>query len=242
MARIYNLTKDVPDGRDFKLHYEPHTSVRLPSTVDLRAKCPPVFDQGDLGSCTANAGVGARMYQSVSTMLSRLDLYYCERVLEGTINQDSGASIRDICKVLNKWGVCEESFYPYDITKFTQPPSPAAACNAFKYIINVYHSLSTLDDIKNYLAFNQKPIIMGMDVYTSFESDKVAKTGSVPMPKKNEQMLGGHAVLIVGYSNTKKKLIVRNSWGTNWGMEGYFYLPYDYVSKGLAYDFWVIDK
>jgi C1A family cysteine protease len=242
MSHIYNLVRSEPDERDFK-HEFGAAPVSIPTLIDLRTYCPPVFDQGQLGSCTSNAGVGARMMVgNIKTLLSRLFLYYEERLIEGTVNQDSGAQMRDICKALNKYGVCEETLEPYDITKFANAPSNTAIANAVKYKINAYKSLLTLTDIRTYLAVNRKPVLMGMDVYDSFESASVAKTGIVPMPNINkEQLLGGHAVLIVGYANTKNLFIVRNSWGSNWGDKGYFYLPYNYITKKLAYDFWVIE-
>ena len=257
---IYNLKRDVEDVRDFQVTkvVAPVKGVRLPSSVDLRGKMPAVFNQLSIGSCSSNAGVANVMYlKNHSELLSRLFLYYKERELEGTVNEDAGAQMRDICKALNQFGVCSEQYFPYDITQFAATPTPEAITDAITHKILAYHSLSTITDIKNNLALRQKPVLIGMSVYESFESDAVAKTGIVPMPNLAvEKNLGGHAILCCGYrdaSLTQKLLspftgksagsfIVRNSWGANWGDKGYFYLPYEFVTKGLAFDFWSIDN
>lgn len=264
-SHIFNLKRQPVDNRDLKL--ATFRAVSIPTKMDLRSKCPPVFDQGQLGSCTANAGVAARMMRDgISTTLSRLYLYYEERALEGTTGEDAGATMRSICKALHKSGVCPEAAWPYDAGKYADKPSDAATDAAGTYKIAVYKTFSNdgVDDvtqIKQYIATNNRPVLLGMEVYESMESDAVAKSGIVPMPGKNESLLGGHAVLAVGYddefnygttcigsilgalvgSSTKGAFLVRNSWGADWGQEGYFWLPYAYVQKGLAYDFWVLE-
>lgn len=262
MKYVYNLKRDKFDERDrhFAHSISPISSVKLPSSVDLRYKCPPVYDQGELGSCTANAGCTCRaiLANRPQLNLSRLFLYYEERNMDGTVQEDSGASVRDICKAVSKYGVCEEQFMPYNIEKFADPPSFEAIQNAQKYKINAYKKLNNLNEIKQSLALRQQPVLAGIDIYDSFESEEVAKTGIVPMPQATEENKGGHAVLIVGYvdknnmisliknalsSNEASKgyLIVRNSWGASWGEHGYFYMPYEYVNKGYAYDFWLME-
>ena len=243
--RIYNLKRQKTDKRDksLKVLLDPHAAVQLPPMVDLRSKCPAVYNQLALGSCSANAGVAARvMLDNLQVQLSRLDLYYLERKIEGTIKKDSGAQMRDIGKALQTYGVCEEQFFPYDITKFTNTPSVNAISNAINYKITSYHAVASQTEIKQNIALKQQPVLVGIDVYESFESATVEKTGIVPMPKKGEQMLGGHAVCCVGYDDTKKVFIMRNSWGANWGQAGYFVLPYTYFTKGFAYDFWALQK
>lgn len=204
----YLLKKDKKDERDFRFSsvINVHSAVALPTSVDLRHLCPPVYDQGQLGSCTANAGCAARsmLLGKPDLMLSRLFLYRKERELEGTVAEDAGASMRDICDALYKFGVSEESFMPYDINEFTKDPSTAAIQNALQYKIKSYLSVSGLTGIKQALALTQKPVLLGMVVYESMESETVSSTGILPMPKKGEQQLGGHAVLVVGYVDTTK--------------------------------------
>ena len=239
----YGHIKDTPDKRDL-IHPGKPFLAKLPAKVDLRLKLAPVFDQGQLGSCTANALVGLREYMAGVTtlqgLLSRLFLYWEERKIEGTTNSDSGAQIRDGMKALANVGVCPEADDPYDITKFTATPSSKAVADAAPWRISVYQRIANLKAAKAALAAGD-PVVFGFDVYESFESDAVAKTGIMPMPKKGEQLLGGHAVLAVGYDDSKKWLIVRNSWGPNWGDAGYFYMPYTVFTKYFS-DAWMATK
>ncbi|VBB05746.1 cysteine peptidase histidine active site [Lucifera butyrica] len=245
IQRVYKLKPDSPDLRDYLYVAKTYKDAKdLPSMVDLRAQCSPVVDQGELGSCTANAiASGLREYlllkaKQVWVALSRLFLYYEERLLEGTVEEDSGATIRDGMKVLKTIGVCPETDYPYDIAKFTDPPTEQALEDAKQYTISEYHRVTSLTKLKTALA-EEQPVVIGFYVYSSFESDEVAATGIVPMPNTwKEELLGGHAVLVVGYDDAKEWAIVRNSWGENWGDKGYFYLPYKYWSSGLVTDMW----
>lgn len=258
MEYKYGYKKDKIDKRDlqFSATILPHSDVVLPSSVDLRSKCPLVYDQGKLGSCTANAGCACRvMLMNGSDLnLSRLFLYFTERGIEGNIKKDSGASLRDTCKSIFKFGVCEEQYMPYVEEKYDHIPSRKAFINANSYKISAYKSLGTLEEIKQNLALRQQPVLMGMDVYESFESELVSQTGKMRMPGKNEKNLGGHAVLAVGYKDAKRAsgfmhknkgnsgyLILRNSWGENWGDKGYFYMPYEYVTPDYTYDYWIME-
>jgi C1A family cysteine protease len=241
---IYKLKKDKEDLRDFSFKAIKYKKIsELPTKVDLIKKCSPVVDQGNLGSCTANAIVsGLREYILISsniqlTLLSRLFLYYEERKIEGTINEDSGAELRDGMKVLNKLGVCPETDYPYIIANFRDAPTKIALKHAIKYKITAYQKVWDLDSLKASLA-EKNPVVCGIKIYSSFESESVAKTGIVPMPKSYEPLLGGHAVLAVGYDNKKQQVILRNSWGTEWGDYGYFYIPYK-VFEFLIMDMWI---
>lgn len=245
MKRVYNLKADQLDLRDY-IHCPmliTHPKELL-DVVDHRSECSPIVDQGKLGSCTANAIVsGLREYLLLQAKqswvaLSRLFLYYEERLLEGTVNQDSGAEIRDGMKVLTNIGVCPEAENPYDITKFTNPPTKQNILDANQYKISKYQRVSNLTMLKAALMEGQM-VVIGIKVYSSFESEEVAKTGIVPIPDiEKEELLGGHAVLVVGYDDTKEWAIVRNSWGENWGDKGYFYLPYEYWTKKFTMDMW----
>jgi C1A family cysteine protease len=243
----YGWTPDLPDARDYLFSASESVLRALPSRVDLRDDCPPVYDQGQLGSCTANA-IGAafeymqRKQALTDFMPSRLFVYYNERQVEGTVGQDSGAMIRDGIKSVNQLGVCPEDIWAYDITRFAEQPPAEAYTQAEDHQATVYQRiLPILAQMQGCLA-GGTPFVFGFSVYESFESEQVAATGVVPMPSRSERLLGGHAVLAVGYDDQTQRFIVRNSWGTGWGMDGYFTMPYSYLTnRSLASDFWAID-
>jgi C1A family cysteine protease len=241
--QIYGWKPDLPDQRDFL--YKLAVPVAVPPKVDLRQFCPPVYDQGQLGSCTANAIGAAMEFEQIKKKAtpfvpSRLFIYYNERSMEGTVNSDSGAMIRDGVKSVNKLGVCKETTWPYIIAKFKTKPVKKAFTEGLKYESKVYSSVGQdMNSVKSCLASGD-PIVFGFTVYESFEGPDVAKNGIMPMPAKKEKSLGGHAVLAVGYDDSKKWMIIRNSWSNKWGDKGYFYMPYDYFFSKLTSDFWVI--
>ena len=238
---------DLPDARDHLYAAPMAVLQKLPTAVDLRSKCPPVYDQGQLGSCTGNAIAGAIQFgrmkakQKPNFVPSRLFIYYNERVIEHTVNTDAGAQIRDGIKSTVKQGVCTEKTWPYDISKFTVKPPPAAYKEASKYQVTSYSRVTqTLSQFKGCLAHGY-PFVFGFTVYESFESPQVAKTGVLDMPAPSEQVVGGHAVLAVGYDDKSQRFIVRNSWSEKWGQKGYFTMPYAYLTQSnLADDFWTI--
>lgn len=237
--------KDLSDQRDIK--FKVTAPKPTPPLIDLRPLCPPIYDQGELGSCTSNALAAAYEFEKMKQkqsffMPSRLFIYYNERVMEKTVKSDAGAALRDGIKSLNIQGVCPEDMWKYNIKKFATKPSSKCYSTAKKNEVQQYLSINntSLNDIKQCLALGF-PFVFGISVYESFMSDEVAKTGIVPMPKLNESLEGGHATLGVGYDDSKKMIITRNSWGLDWGINGYFYLPYDYItSSQLASDFWTI--
>ncbi len=243
---IYGWIPDLPDHRD-KL-YSAFTKVaveKLPARIDLRPKCSPIQDQGQLGSCTANAlagNVDLLKKQQLKKVLdfSRLFIYYNERVIEHTIGSDSGAMLRDGIKTLVKQGACPELEWPYDIAEFAKQPSEKAYKDALSYQITSYYRINSLEQMKHTLSTGY-PFVFGFSVYESFESPQVASSGIVPLPQKGERLLGGHAVMAAGFDDTSKQFVVRNSWGTSWGQKGYCMIPYDYLTnKNLASDFWTI--
>lgn len=221
----------------------PNLPVRreLPGKVDLRATCSEIGDQGKLGSCTAWAmGRGLREYMEnknheAYTQLSPLYFYYKEREIEGSINDDAGATITDGMTVLKDNGIAPEVDWPYVIEKFAVAPPAVAEANAAKFKVAKTLPIRGLDQVKNQLA-SGNTVAFGFRVFKSFMGKDVASTGIMPMPKQGEQLMGGHAVLAVGYDDEKKVLIVRNSWGTKWGDKGYFYMPYDNMKWSM--DFW----
>ena len=242
----YGWIPDLPDQRDHLYAAPPVFLAALPPSTDLRASCPAVYDQGQLGSCTANAIGGAIEYDRLLQKLpdfvpSRLFIYYNERVIEGTVHSDSGAQIRDGIKTVASQGVCPETEWPYDIAKFTEKPSAQSYKDAVTDRAISYQSLvQDLNQMKGCLASGY-PFVFGFTVYESFETMAVAQSGHAPMPGSGERAIGGHAVMAVGYDDSQQWFLVRNSWGARWGLAGYFTLPYAYlIQPGLASDLWTI--
>ena len=244
----YGWRADSPDMRDYLLAVEP--AKALPRSKSLRRHMPPVYDQGQLGSCTANS-IGAilefnemKQAESDAATPSRLFIYYNERAMEGTISQDSGAEIRDGIKSVAQLGAPPETDWPYVITKFARKPPAKAYSDARKHqAIRYARVVQSEMGIQNVLAAGY-PISFGFTVYESFESD-VGSDGIVPMPQPDESVIGGHAVVAIGYKLIRRQLYFecRNSWGPDWGDDGYFWLPASYVtSHSLARDFWVIEQ
>lgn len=238
----YGWSPDLPDQRDF-LYAAPTPFQRnLPDQVDLSTKCPPVYDQGQLGSCTANAIAAAIEFdQKKKFVPSRLFIYYNERAIEGTIASDSGAQIRDGIKSVSTQGAPPERLWPYNVSAFSQKPPDSVFSAAKADLITLYQRLiQDLNTMQGCLASGY-PFVFGFTVYDSFESAAVAKSGILGMPQASEKIVGGHAVMAVGYDNKKSLFLVRNSWGADWGLKGYFKIPYAYLlSPKLASDFWTI--
>ncbi|HXR72710.1 C1 family peptidase [Actinocrinis sp.] len=255
----YGWVPDLPDARDH-VYSAPHLGlVNPPPRVDLRPQLPAVYDQGKIGSCTANSIAAAVEFELLRQQLadfvpSRLFIYYNERATEGHVEYDSGAQIRDGIKSIASLGVCPETEWPYDDTppatdggawppqaRAGQRPSQNCYEDALKTKALSYRRvLRTIEQLKGCLA-EGFPFVFGFTVYESFESQAVAQSGDAPMPSAGEQALGGHAVLAVGYDDDTKRFLVRNSWGPEWGKGGYFTLPYAYLTEpGLASDFWTV--
>ena len=240
---VYNLIiKRIPS---LELKHKLLTTMKLPTSIDLRNKMPPVYDQGQLGSCTANALAACFEYEDNNAFIpSRLFIYYNERVIENNINTDSGACLYDGIKSIQKTGVCSENLWPYNISKFKIKPTKNCYTDAENYkALDVTNIQQDITSMKTSLA-NGYPFVVGISVYASFESKKVSNTGIVPMPDiHKEELLGGHAVLVCGYDDLNQRWILRNSWGSSWGDKGYFYLPYLYLlDSHLSSDLWNITK
>lgn len=251
---------DLPDARDHYFAVKPATMRKLPATVDLRPGCPSVYDQGNIGSCTANAIAGAieferrKAKQKPGFTPSRLFIYYNERSMEGSVANDAGAHIRDGIKSVNKQGVCAEKMWAYDDTaavsdggpwpagaKPAQKPPKTCYAAALAYqAIQYQRVMPILGQMRGCLA-EGNPFVFGFTVYASLYDGNGAPRKVVPLPASRDRVLGGHAVLAVGYKDAAQQFIVRNSWGPHNQDKGYFYMPYSYLTdSNLADDFWVI--
>lgn len=248
VVRRYGWKRDRPDPRDRRLQLLPPQP--FPDVLDYRAShlMPPIWFQDQLGACTAFALL--RCYQwshrwqessSENEDLSKLFLYWCERRREGTLDEDGGASLRTGCKVLNSEGVCLEDLWPYDISKWNvEPPSECFAEAQKHQAIDYFQVPQTLVGIKQALM-QDFLVACGLRIHENFESEDVTKTGVVPMPAG--RFVGGHAVTVCGWDQPRQVFILANSWGTNWGMDGFFTVPMDYLlSPSFASNFWVMRK
>ena len=238
---------DLPDARDHIYSAPVPTLMTLPLSVDLRPACPAVLDQGQLGSCTANAIANAHLFDQMKQASaspfapSRLFIYYNERVMEHTASEDAGAMLRDGIKSIAKQGVCPERQWKYSPSKFAQKPPAACFTAALDHQAVSYQRLpQTLLQMKGCLATGY-PFVFGFTVYESFESARTAETGVANLPRPSEHVVGGHAVLAVGFQDAQQRFIVMNSWGSGWGDEGCFTIPYAYLTDdNLSADFWTV--
>jgi len=235
--------------------------LALPPAVDLRPQIPwPPYDQGAIGSCTANAIAGAiqfdrhKQQQNPDFTPSRLFIYYNERAMEHSTPVDAGAQIRDGIKSVAHQGVCKETTWPYDPVEADpgthlfppgSPPAtkpPAAAYHEAESYKAVSYSRvqQSLAQMKGCLA-EGFPFVFGFSVYSSLYDANGNPLAVVPMPSGADNLLGGHAVLAVGYDDSRQLFTIRNSWGGDVQDHGYFYLPYSYLTDdNLANDFWTI--
>ena len=246
----YGWIRDLPDPRDHvkALTFE-EAMKPLPDSHSLRDKMPSVYDQGQLGSCTANAIGACLQYQQMkekevegANIPSRLFIYWNERELEGTTNSDSGAQIRDGMKVIGTVGAPAEADWPYDINKFTVKPPTQAYSDALQFTAK-YGRITQSSHSFMASTYFGRPVVFGFTVFESFE--RIGSDGIMAMPDINrEQVLGGHAVVIVGYKQINNNLYfeVRNSWGPGWGDQGYFWMPAAYaIDPNYCSDFWHVD-
>lgn len=254
----------APDRCSAFLKFDPSqpTQATLPTATDLRPWCSPIENQGQLGSCTANAGVGLVEYYERKTHgnhidASRLFLYKATRNLMKQ-KGDTGATIRKTIMAMVLFGVPPEEFWPYTDKAPAFDVEPSAFCYSFaenyktiKYYRHDPQGATTetvLDHLKTYLAAGH-PAEFGFSVY-DLSIQQAAGDGKIPFPSAKENVVGGHAIMAVGYDDnveiknnidghvSKGALMIRNSWGTGWGEKGYGYLPYEYILKRLAKDFW----
>jgi C1A family cysteine protease len=260
----YGWKKDKIDERDrmFSVSFD----GVLPRSFSLREQMPPVLNQGKLGSCTANGICNAILYCEMKEKIdqteqteqtepgstsdstaftykprSRLFLYYNERDMEGNVNEDSGAQIRDGIKSVNTTGVCFEDSWPYDITQFTEKPPANCYKEAKQHRVLKYERVNqSVEDIKHAI-YSGFPIVFGFVVYDSIQKPSVSRSGIIPLPMNNNEKLGGHCVICCGWDDNRRLFEIMNSWGIEWGREGFGYMSYDYLSNPeLSSDFWKI--
>lgn len=230
---------------DFRDYIYARTHIPLRESVDLRKWASAVENQGHLGSCIGNATVGAyelllnQLDPAKFQDLSRLFVYYNARLLEGTVDEDVGAFVRDGIKSLTVYGVCAESIWPYNIKNYAISPSDTSYQDAKSRNIKNYFRINGLQDMLDALN-NNKPIVIGLSVYSGFEAMDFNTTYILPMPAADESPLGGHAMVIVGYDLVKSQLLARNSFGEQWADHGYCWIPFDYATAEF-FDVWTFD-
>jgi hypothetical protein len=243
--RAYGWIRGHHDGRD-RL-FAPRSRGILPDEVDLRAEMPAVYDQGQQGSCVANGCAALAQHALTMAQLdvpspppSRAHIYYEARARRGWQATDSGSYVRDGLKVMAQEGVLAESEFPYDDSVFDRAPSDALEDRALRMRIAPYAAITqSPPDIMRALA-DGNPIVFGCTVYESFESDAVAAGEPVPMPGPLESPVGGHCMVIVGYDRLNARVLVRNSWGSGWGLDGHCWMPFDYIcNRELSADLFV---
>jgi len=243
----YGWIPDKPDTRDQVFRLAEPIGL-LPSKVDLSGVFPTCYNQGGVGCCVGE-GVGGCFQYAFKKQNpqwnfdpSPLFIYWNARDYDDMTNSDSGTSIRNGIKALNSYGVCCENHWPLNPQKvFTKPGLFAYGEALFHKSLQYGRVNQTLDEMKAALA-GGFPIVLGISIYESFETDEVAKTGVVNMPGPQERLMGGHCVILVGYQDEDKRFLMRNSWG-DWGTNGYFTIPYDYlVNPNLCADLWAVQK
>ena len=247
IGRKFGWVPDLPDARD--IYYAVPKDISIPDCVNMEIDCPPVYDQSTLGACTA-CSIGA-VYQfeemkqfgvENSITPSRLFIYYNERVIEGTVSVDRGAMLRTGMKCVSAQGVCPEPDWPYIIDRFAIRPTDKCYETALNYQVIQYQRLNQdLATLQACLAAGNQ-FVCGISIFDSFQSMHVSRTGIVPMPIfSQERMIGGHAIVGIGYNNETRRFRMKNSWGTQWGQNGYFEIPYEYLTnRNLSADFWTI--
>ncbi len=250
-VKRYGALPDIPDQRDIWTTF-PKT-VEYYQTADLRKTnlLPDVYDQGELGSSVAHALLAAYVFSlkkdgindgtNDETKFSPQFIYYNQRLISGTTECDTGSSIRDGIKVLERIGVCIEEQYPYDLNFFKDRPTDESYEFAYKnkHPVQYRRVRLLLEDIMKSISI-KLPVLISFTVYESFQHPDVARTGIMPVPKPGEKIVGYHCVLIVGYDILKKYLLCRNSWGPNWGQGGYFWVPFSFVNSRNVSDLWII--
>lgn len=252
--------RDTPDHRDLLYSASASTLQSLPSSVDLRDAMPPVYDQEAVGSCTANAIGGAIQYARLKLNMtpdfvpSRLFIYWNERNMEHSVAMDAGAELRDGIKSVAKQGACPEDTWPYvatpadPLTNLFPPgsppvirPSPQSYTEAVHHKAIAYYRIQQLNNQLRGCLAQGYPFVFGFAVYTNMYEANGDPVTYLTLPQPSDGMLGGHAVMCVGYDDSTTMFTIRNSWGPSVHDKGYLYMPYGYLTDPtLASDFWTI--
>lgn len=245
----FGCTVDIPDQRDQWTSFP--KLIEYYESVDLRKTemFPCIRDQGHLGSSVAFALIAAYVFSlrkegiAVETNYSPQFVYFNQRLLTGTTEADSGGSIRDAIKVIERLGICKEEMYPYTTGFFRDRPTEESYKYAYsnKYPIQYRRLKLTLEDIMKSISIKY-PVIMGFTVYESFLHPDVARTGVMPVPKLGEKIISHHSTLIIGYDSVKKYFLCRNSWGESWGQKGHFWIPFQFINSRNCSDLWIISS
>lgn len=245
--RKYLLKRSAYDHRDYKITFN-HPDDSLPDSVDLRQKELPIYDQGQTNSCTSNSICHTCMYDiwkqdKIVLIPSRLFVYYNERMMDGTVNEDCGSTIKQSVKAVAKYGFVSEDKWNFDPNKIITKPPQELYDEAKNHIGREYYQVTqTVEQIKKAIAAGFY-VNLGIAVYDSFESDEVSTTGVIPMPTASNVLRGYHAVCLCGYSQEKQCFLLMNSWSQSWCLNGCAWISYQYISDPkLAFDAWVLSK
>jgi C1A family cysteine protease len=242
LSNRYSVRASRYDRRD-RIYRPKLQPIR--ETVDLRPWASTIEDQQELGSCTGQAVAGAyelllnKEYPDRFVDLSRLFVYYNARLIEGNVNEDQGAYVKDAIKATAEYGVCSEAIWPYRINQFNLVPTIASYEDAKKRKIKNYRKLTEFNDILDALNSNM-PVVSAIQVYTSFDYLSRRNNYILETPSDSDNILGGHAVTLVGYDIPRQLVLIRNSFGPDWGVQGYFWATFDYV-RNYFMDSWTFD-
>jgi C1A family cysteine protease len=237
---------DSEDKRD--LLYKAPMIVKNPPKYSLKPLCPSPYNQMEANSCVSNAVAGAividQKKEKISTFdPSRLFLYYFSRQAENSLPADNGTSVRTVIKVAASLGAPPEAIWPYDLNNLNIQPTSPVITSAKSHKIIKYERVNPFSAVtlKTVIAHEKSAVIFGFVVYQSFITKAVAATGMVPIPAPGEKPIGGHCMAAIGYDDSTKLFEVLNQWGTGWGVGGYCYMPYSYLSNiMLVSDLWKI--
>lgn len=247
-TRVLNWQRQPKDERDLRSVRHLSAPVSLPANYELDKQIP-VYDQLNIGSCTANSACSCFRFETAQVQgdfrfePSRLFQYYNSRLLEGWEAEDSGAYIRDAFKAMNKYGLALEKTWPYKTEDFAVKPPLVAYTEGIENATVKYAAVGQNETEIKQTLLSGAAISFGFNVYDSFFGSWDKTTGVMPVPKKSESLQGGHAVTIVGYDDSKKCFLIQNSWGTDWGLNGKFWMPYSFLLNAKECDdFWCIQE